>query len=222
MLNPTMTIAQIVLEHSECAPVFQQHRIDFCCRGDLSLAAACASRSVDVDGLTADLEHAIAMRRGRIPTDPRSMTTGDLVDHIVSIHHTYVREAFAFVVPLAQKVARVHGNKHPALVELEQAIRAFRDLLEPHLDDEEQALFPVLTSDRADGDTKARLATALEEHSRVGGLLAHLRAVGDDYAPPDWACASHRTLLDELSALELDTLRHIHLENNVLIPRFAS
>jgi regulator of cell morphogenesis and NO signaling len=40
--------------------------------------------------------------------------------------------------------------------------------------------------------------------------------------PPEWACTSYRTLLSELAALEGDVLRHVHLENHVLMPRFAA
>jgi regulator of cell morphogenesis and NO signaling len=41
MIDPQRTVASVVLDHSECAAVFQRHRIDYCCRGNLSVAAAC-------------------------------------------------------------------------------------------------------------------------------------------------------------------------------------
>ena len=60
------------------------------------------------------------------------------------------------------------------------------------------------------------------EHLQVGAVLACVRALADDFVPPSWACGSYRTLLGELAALEMDTLRHVHIETHVLMPRFAA
>ena len=59
-----------------------------------------------------------------------------------------------------------------------------------------------------------------QEHLHVGNLLARMRIYADDFSAPDWACGSYRTLMRELAALEMDTLRHVHLETHVLMPRF--
>ena len=56
MLEPQQSVADVVLDHSECAEVFQRHRIDFCCRGHLSLAAAASEKTVAVAALVAELE----------------------------------------------------------------------------------------------------------------------------------------------------------------------
>ena len=60
------------------------------------------------------------------------------------------------------------------------------------------------------------------EHDRAGALLAKLRTVTGAYSPPPDACASYRSLYERLEHLERDTHRHIHLENNVLFPRFSA
>lgn len=49
-----------------------------------------------------------------------------------------------------------------------------------------------------------------------------MRDAAEDYLIPDWACTSYRTLFAELERLEGDVLRHVHLENHVLMPRFAA
>lgn len=55
----------------------------------------------------------------------------------------------------------------------------------------------------------------------VGELLDKLRDLSDDFAPPDWACGSYRTLFAELKELQRDIHVHVHIENNGLAPRFA-
>ncbi|HEY0838811.1 MAG TPA: DUF542 domain-containing protein, partial [Vulgatibacter sp.] len=104
MLDPTRTVAQIVLDHSASAPVFQRHRIDFCCKGDMTLRDACAQRGLEEAVVLADLEHAIRSRSGEITRDPRSLSTPGLVAHIVATHHEYLRRALPFARTLAAKV----------------------------------------------------------------------------------------------------------------------
>lgn len=216
------TIAEIVLEHSECAKVFCDHRIDFCCRGERSLAAACAERGLDVDAVAADLERAIAGREDRGQPDPRAMSTPEVVSLIVSRHHAYLHEAFRFLAPLSAKVARVHGDKEPKLVAVRDTLREITEALEPHMREEEAVLFPALTAPERDHHlVAAELASMQQEHLQVGELLARMRAQADDFDVPEWACGSYRTLMRELAALEIDTLRHVHLETHVLMPRFT-
>lgn len=215
------SIAEIVLLHSECATVFSAHRLDFCCRGERTLTAACAEKGLDVDLVASDLERAIAARRDRDEPDPRAMSTPELVSFIVSRHHAYLYGALRFLEPLAAKVARVHGDHNPKLLDVRDAFRDLAESLEPHLRDEEGVLFPALTAPERDDRLVAReLESMQEEHLQVGELLARLRLFADDFNAPEWACASYRTLMRELAALELDTLRHVHLETHVLKPRF--
>ena len=60
-----------------------------------------------------------------------------------------------------------------------------------------------------------------EEHLAVGAMLGRMRSLADDFTTPAWGCNSYRALMTELEALEADVLRHVHLENHVLMPRFA-
>ncbi|MGZ5967547.1 MAG: iron-sulfur cluster repair di-iron protein [Polyangiales bacterium] len=222
MLDRSQTVANVVLDHSETASVFQKHRIDFCCKGDVSIADACASHGLDTAALLAELEETIASRQA-IADDPRALSTPELVAHIVAHHHQYLRKALPFVQSLAVKVARVHGNHEPKLHELGAAVLELIMVLEPHLDQEEEVLFPQLMSRNGDR-TKiaAELASMHEEHLAVGRLLTRIRDATSDFALPDWACNSYRTLFAELEALEGDVHAHVHLENHVLMPRYAS
>jgi regulator of cell morphogenesis and NO signaling len=222
MLDPQQTVARIVLDHSECAPVFQRHRIDFCCRGEMTLDAACRERQLDPRAVGDELARAIAERKGEAEDEPRAMTTPALVAHIIARHHAYLRKALPFVGPLAAKVARVHGDHDPLLRELDRAVAALVEALPPHLDAEEETLFPALMTKDRDAALVAReLASMHEDHLAVGRLLERARTAARNYSVPEWACNSYRTLFTELEHLEGDTLRHVHLENHVLMPRFA-
>ncbi len=221
MLDTRQKVADLVLEHSECAEVFHKHRIDFCCGGQMSLESAAAKRQVDLDALVSELTEAIAARRRDDASDARELSTEQLVEHIVATHHAYLRSVLPYVRTLAAKVARVHGDRNPKLRDLDALVKTLADALIPHLDQEEAVVFPMLLA----GDDRAKIeneiAAMIEEHREVGDLLARLREFSDDFTYPEWACGSYRALIAELGELERDIHVHVHLENNALAPRFA-
>ncbi len=222
MLDQQQSVATVVLEHSECAQVFQRHRIDFCCRGDLSVAAAAKDRGVDVEALLGELSAAIAERSGESRPDPRALSTPALVAHIVATHHEPLRRALPFAQTLAAKVGRVHGGHNPKLVDLHGLVDQLAGALLPHLDEEEQALFPAVTTRPPDGPTVEKLlASMLADHLAVARLLEGIREATEGFAVPDWGCNSYRALFSELEAIESDVFTHVHLENHVLRPRFC-
>lgn len=215
MVNPSVSVARLVLEHPAAARVFRKHRIDFCCQGERSLEAACAARGVVTQTVLEELDAAAPPS----DADPRALSTAELIDQIVQGHHGYLREALPFVRAMASKVARVHGDTNEELRALDAIVTELGETLEPHLDEEEQQLFPALLSG-APG-APAMLASMAAEHERVGELIWRMRAAADDYRVSEWACRSYRALFAELERLELDVLQHVHLENHVLRPRFT-
>lgn len=220
-IHASSIVAQIVTEHPASAQVFAEHKIDYCCHGDVAVGHACTQQGIDVDALLMRIREVAS---GSPRESARSVTgasTPQLVAHIVSRHHAYLRRALPAIEPLAEKVARVHARHQPNLPELVEEVRELRAMLEPHLDDEESELFPMMMSRSSDRARLARLITdAREEHERVGRTLTWIRELSDDFAVPDWACGSYRLLMNELLSLEEDTMRHVHLENHVLMPRF--
>jgi regulator of cell morphogenesis and NO signaling len=220
-VNPTQSVASVVLDHSECAQVFQRHRIDFCCRGELSIEAAAQERGVALAGLLRELDDAIATRRTPAQTSWKDAPTRDLLAHIIDLHHGYLRRVLPFVRPLAAKVARVHGEHNPKLRALDEAVGQLADSLLEHLTDEEQRLFPtLLAADAPRAQQAALLANMQAEHLAMADQLRRIRDAADDYTLPEWACRSYTALFGELEALERDVFTHVHLENHVLRPRF--
>ena len=59
------------------------------------------------------------------------------------------------------------------------------------------------------------------EHDEHGECLAHLESLTRGLTLPDDACPTWRALYTGLRKLIDDIHEHMHLENNVLFPRFA-
>lgn len=219
MLDRLQTVADVVLDHSECAEVFQRHRIDFCCRGDLTLEQAAQGKQLDVDALVAELKGAIVSRKGLPVTDVRALSTPQLVAHILLHHHDSLCRALPMVRMLANKVGRVHGDHNPKLKELKLAVDELEEVLTPHLEDEVREVFPVLSGQLP---TKDAVEAMTKDHELISELLGRIRAESEDFTLPEWACTSYRTLFAELKQLEAQVAARLHLENHVLRPRFPS
>lgn len=219
MLDRHRPIADIVLDHSACASVFQRYRIDFCCRGATTLEQAARARAVDLDVLLAELEAVIA-ERASTGVDPRALATPQLVAYIVGRYHDALRRTLPLVEQLAKKVARVHGAHDPRLRELEEAVLSMGAILLVHLDEEERVVFPAVEGARDLPVAAGLLGAMMDDHLTVGALLERVRTITGNFTLPDWACTSYRTLFAELHQLEGDVFEHVHLENHVLAPRF--
>ncbi len=90
-----------------------------------------------------------------------------------------------------------------------------------HMAKEEQILFPLLA---AGGPPVVRhpIAVMRHEHNAHGQRLERLAALTHDHEPPADACNTWRALYAGTRQFSDDLMQHIHLENNVLFPRFGA
>lgn len=227
MIDPTASLAELATERPVRTRLFERLRLDYCCGGRQSLAAACESRGLDAATVGELLE---AFERDEVTADPveerdwSQARVGELCDHIASIHHERLREELPLIAELLARVVRVHGEGHPDLELTERAFTALRAELEPHLAEEETSLFPACRALDAEGVVAANLDPATidrhqSEHESVGRKLAALRQLAGGYEESEALCSTHRALLGELRGFEADLHRHVHEENNLLFPR---
>jgi regulator of cell morphogenesis and NO signaling len=217
------TVASIVARFPATARVFQSHRIDFCCRGDVTVEQALAGREPGPRELLAEVEGAIRAPAAAADPSALDLPVAALVARIIDRHHGYLRRALPAAGPLVERIAEVHGDKDPGLHALHGEFVALRAALERHADDEEHGLFPLLMSREPDrAVAAAELARMRAEHEEIGRRIQAIREHAHDYASPEWACRTYRLAMAELEDLETDLLRHVHLENHVLAAAFRA
>ena len=91
---------------------------------------------------------------------------------------------------------------------------------------EEEIEFPLMKEDEKEENFANRekireiIKELKEEHDAAGELLRQLRKVTNDYELPADACNSYRIAYGKLEELENDIFQHVHLENNILFPRY--
>lgn len=219
---PTWALGDLVNELPGSARVLESFGIDYCCGGQRSLGRACDELGIDV----AQVVDALSQLVETAPEDWAAMSPDDLVDHLESTHHRWLRDELPRLEALASKVAAVHSQTHPELVGVLADVRGLRADLEPHMLKEERVLFPMVrqlcsSDDPVEfhcGSVRNPISVMLAEHDATGALLSRLRIRTDGFEVPDDGCASYRELYAGLEALEADTHLHVHKENNLLFP----
>ncbi len=156
----------------------------------------------------------------------------ELIDHIVSTHHEYLKREMAPLGNRLEKVYRVYNEKYgDTLIGLPDVYARLRSELEMHMRKEEMILFPAIAAYESAGlagtplpltpfGTIGNPIQMMEaEHASAGTALSDIRTITANYAVPDYACVTYRSLMAGLQELEQDLHMHIHLENNILFPR---
>src|SRR6516164_2017048 len=229
-INTSETVGKIVAEAPAATREFEKLGIDYCCGGSRTLAEACAHAKISVDEVLARLEKSLATASPR-DVNWKALPLADLIAHINSTHHVFVRSECPRINALAAKVVGVHGKNHPELLAVQEIFAALAEELQVHLMKEEQILFPyilrmeesVTAGEMAPpamfGTVMNPITMMMREHDGAGEALRSLRSVTNDYAVPGDACTSYRTLYQALQGFDADLHQHIHLENNVMFPR---
>ena len=227
-MERSSTIGEIVATDFRTAAIFDRFGIDFCCGGRRSFDDACRSAAAD----PGEVAQALDALPPAVPLsdDPRAWPLDDLADHIVSTHHAYVRSALPVIMAHLEKLASVHGERHPELKRvLAHFTRLSRDL-EQHMMKEEQVLFPYvreLALSTAGGRRTRSPFGSVEnpirmmerEHRDAGDEMHAIRGLTGGYTPPADGCGTYEVCMKELDQFERDLHRHVHLENNILFPK---
>ncbi|MGF6177224.1 regulator of cell morphogenesis and NO signaling [Ensifer sp. 4252] len=197
------------------AELFRQQGISFCCGGDVSLADAAADAGIEADDLLARLQ-ALELAARRDAPDG----TSELITHILERYHQTHRNDLEWLIPLSQKVEHVHGSHSSAPLGLAEALVDLKDHLLPHMAREELALFPMMRHE-PDPDIEHLIASMRDDHTGEGRSLAAIEHLTHGFTLPGDACRSWTALYIGLRKLCDDLVTHMHLENEILFPRFS-
>lgn len=222
-----MTIAELVVERPERSRIFERFGIDYCCGGKRPLNDACRATGASPDAVVDALIESSQTDQSGIETDWSTASLGDLIDHIVTKHHAYLRTELPRLSQMGEKVARVHGERFTWLPKCHRTFEGLRAELEQHMMKEERVLFPMIKElENANGEVSlhcgnlnAPISVMEHEHDNAGQAMITLRRLTSAFVPPEDACNTFRAWLHGLAELETDLHQHIHKENNVLFPR---
>ncbi|MCB0277871.1 MAG: iron-sulfur cluster repair di-iron protein [Calditrichaeota bacterium] len=217
-------VADIVKQNPLTAKVFYKHGIDFCCGGKVPLDSSCSSHHADLYTVLAELNIVSSdLTEGKANQTFNSID--ETIGHILDVYHKALYETMPIINQLITKVAKVHGENHPELIQIKHVFQELESELVQHMRKEEQVLFPMLLSlaENPDRFDKTKIANGpinqMElEHREAADLLLQLRKLSENYTAPADACNSYRGVFALLKEMEFELYKHIHIENNILHP----
>jgi len=225
--NSTQTIGEIVSAMPKASEIFKVYNIDFCCGGHRPLTEAKHNQNLNEEEILNRLNEAYEEAKSLTnQVDFRSMASSDLIDYIVSKHHVYLGSALPELSELTSKILRAHGTNHPDLFRVHKLFHQLKTELDQHLIKEEELLFPLVKAYEANSTKALQEKVCLvmketeDEHEAAGDILKELRRITHDFQVPEDGCGTYVKAFDKLQELEADLFQHIHLENNILSPRF--
>ena len=223
-------IGELVANDYRTASVFKKYGIDFCCQGNRTINDACEAKKIDEKLVVGDLNNLIQSKsEGAI--DFQSWPIDLLADYIEKKHHRYVEEKSLEIKPYLDKVCRVHGERHPELLEIKEHFYATAGELAMHMKKEELMIFPYIRkmakakqeNTKVElpnfGSVKNPIQAMMDEHTTEGDRFRKIEELSNNYTAPEDGCNTYRVTFALLNEFEQDLHMHIHLENNILFPR---
>lgn len=210
-------IGEIAASLPGATSVFRKRGLDFCCGGEVSLADAARDRDISLDEVETDLR--ALQGDERFAAAPAE--TPALIDYILERYHETHRRELPELVRLARTVEKVHAD-HPYVPRgLADLLEQMIGELEVHMKKEELILFPAMRRQSA-ARFDAPITQMRHDHDEHGAHLRQIETLTGDFQLPDGACRTWAALYTGVEKLVDDLMEHVHLENNVLFPRFES
>ena len=204
MTTKKTIIGDIVSNDFRTAELFKQANIDFCCGGKMSLEDACSEKGIDTDKFINDLE-TLSQTPDQSGRNFKDWDLGFLCDYIVNTHHKYVQKNLPDLYEYTQKIASVHGDVHSELIEVASLFSEIKNELTPHLEKEEEVLFPAIKEALKSGSQEAKDLIASEikrmssEHEFAGGAMDKINQITNRYSLPEGACNTYQVCFKMLA-----------------------
>ena len=128
-MNIYQTINEIVQENMQLSGFLQGLGIDTCCGGQKTLAEACAELGLDPEDVLKQLiapeseSSKESSAKSQAERDWSQSTLSELIDHIETTHHLYVKKALPHLTDLMTRVVGAHGERHPEVLQLDELVR---------------------------------------------------------------------------------------------------
>lgn len=224
------TVGAIVADDYRTAAVFSKYGIDFCCKGHRSIDQACAKKGIELEQLLAEIETVLSSDSPS-EVDFKSWPLDLLIDYIEKTHHRYVTEQSQTLLFYLDKLCKVHGQRHPELLEIALHFKITATELAQHMKKEELILFPFIKKmllalqqkqtieQPAFLTVENPISQMKDEHDNEGTRFDIIAKLTHQYTPPTDACETYRVTFALLADFEKDLHKHIHLENNIVFPK---
>jgi len=223
------TVAEIVSTKLGSDHVFSKYKIDFCCGGNMTLEAACKENKVDFEMLKQEIE-TINLKIGG-ESNLNDLNISSLIEIAKEEYHNYLDENVSQIIPIATKVAEVHGLENPEVIEINVLINGVEIVVHEMIKNFNNTLYPtieeILTLNNFSADisknqienVKRSVKKSEIAHQLVSDTFKEISNLSSHYLVPEGVCNSYRFLYEKLQELDHQFQKYVHFNKHVFIPK---
>lgn len=228
-------VTDLVIRDYRTADVFKKYGIEYCCGAKWPLQTVCEIKGLDTGLIKEELEQAVRTINISNALPFAEWPLDFLTDHIVYVHHAWLRHALPLLKEFLDHFITEHRKKYDYLDELQQHFLRLFTGLPGYMKQQEETIFPYIKQVNRAFLAKEPFAGLLtrtlrkpvekvmgQEHQLAISVLLKFRALTNNYTLPANACKSHRVVFMKLIELDNDLVQHLYLENNIMLPRLLA
>lgn len=225
-------VTDIVLGDYRTSAVFRKYGIEYCCGGKVPLQFACEMRGLNKNDVKKELNESTRYIPFTNGFDYSKWDMDFLIDYVRNIHHVYLNRNLPEINDVLEKFVEGHKKKFPWITDLHTGFKNLQMMLLPHLEEEEQVIFPYIRQIAHAHESREPYAALLvktlrkpidrmmaQEHEHVERYIETCRTLTNNYTLPENACVAHKVCFLKLRELDNDLTQHSYLENYVIFPR---
>jgi len=207
-----LTVRDWVSGYLGADEVFRRYGVDFFRIGNMSFWEAAARQGVDADELIADLSELVPN------SSPIPMETHLLIAYLEKQYQRQPSCQLLAAIGLASQVERQTASHMACPEGLSNLLRILAQALAEHQAKEQGTLYPAMLQGGA--NVRHRVLKFELEHDEFSDQLDTIAKLTNEFTAPTDATCAWRSLYKICRRFDSDLRFHMHLENNLLFPRF--
>ncbi|MEQ1733409.1 MAG: hemerythrin domain-containing protein [Bacteroidia bacterium] len=234
-----LTLAELAIHIPAAVELFEKYDFNYYENGTQNFKTACTEKGLVFEDIDAELNSLQSTSKASSFYNLQDMSIERLIDFINGQYHNNEAETLAVIHTYIQQLITDANDDDDELLATIKAIEInfvkLQDTLLTHCKNEDKILFPYL---RKLNDLHSHTATLpkghfnsvaknpirmLEaEHTEAATILMQIKKTANNYIVPPHAPEQYATLMQHLQSFEKDLHMHLHLENNILFPKFIA
>lgn len=221
------TVAEVVSKKLGSDHIFSKYKIDFCCGGGMTLAAACKENDVDFDLLKHEIDAIDTKIGGKAIEIEEDLEA--LISTIKTDYHQYIDENLPVILQFSGKVASVHGSHNPEVVEIFTLLKGVEVVLTETMKNSLIKLYPtaieIQNSTTISSEKVIEMKSLIQNNEiaqqLIGDTFKEISKLSSHYKVPTEACNSYRFLYEKLHGLDHQLQKYMHFYKHTLVPKMV-
>jgi regulator of cell morphogenesis and NO signaling len=231
----SLQLAELALHIPVSIPLFEKYGFDYYLNGKQTLRDACKEKGLLFENIESEITGIQKKTTEGYLLTLYDMDIGRLIDFINGQHHDSEAETLELIhSDMKELVSKSNDKQHLLkLSELTNKFGYLKERLLCHCEKEDKLLFPLLKQivvQRRDKqhqglaeklDQIRKIIAVLEtEHIQAVNLVNEIKVFVNNFNVPAFEIPEYAKLMSALKEFEYDLHVHLHIENNVLFPKF--